>query len=137
MSMAPRDPKWSSDSLSCAGQAAFVQRRTTSPSGRAALEPQTGHRSGADRGTASAGRRSSKTLTMCGITSPARSTTTVSPLRTSRRWTSLKLCSVVLLMVTPAMRTGASTAAGVSAPVRPTLTLKSMTCVSALRAENL
>ncbi len=50
MSMAPRDPKWSSDSLSCAGQAAFVQRRTTSPSGRDALEPQTGHRSGEDEG---------------------------------------------------------------------------------------
>ena len=64
------------------------------------------------QGTASAGRRSSSTLTMCGITSPARSTTTVSPLRTSSRWTSLKLCSVVLLMVTPPIRTGASTRRG-------------------------
>ena len=38
-----------------------------------------------ERARRRAGRRSARTLTMCGITSPARSTTTVSPTRTSRR----------------------------------------------------
>ena len=121
MSMAPRDPKWSSDSLSWAGQAAFVHRTTTSPSGRDALEPHTGHRSGKTKRGVSGGRRSSRTLTMWGITSPARSTTTVSPTRTSRRSISSALWSVARLMVAPAIRTGSRRAAGVSAPVRPTL----------------
>ena len=58
---------------------------------------------------------------MRGITSPARSITTVSPTRTSRRSISSALCSVARLMVAPAMRTGSRRAAGVSAPVRPTL----------------
>ena len=74
---------------------------------------------------------------MCGITSPARSTTTVSPSRTSRRSTSSALWSVARLMVAPAMRTGSRRAAGVSAPVRPTLTSMARTRVVASWAGNL
>src|SRR2546422_592497 len=74
-----------SASLRRAGQAALVQRTTTSPSGREAADPHTGHRSGKTNGLASAGRFSVTTRTMCGMTSPARSTTTVSPSRTSSR----------------------------------------------------
>src|SRR5712692_9988093 len=55
------------------------------------------------------------------MTSPARSMSTVSPTRTSLRWTSSSLCRLTLLTVTPDSSTGSSSAAGVSAPVLPTL----------------
>ena len=48
-------------------------------------------------------------------------TTTVSPIMNPLRATSSMLCSVALLTVTPPTNTGSSFAAGVSAPVRPTL----------------
>ena len=64
------------------------------PRGARAADRDTGP--GEAKGTASGGRRSSTTWTMCGITSPARSTTTVSPMRTSSRWTSSSLCRVTL-----------------------------------------
>ena len=60
--------------------------------------------------------------TTSGITSPARRTTTVSPMSTPLRSTSSALCSVAIEIVTPPTRTGSSTAKGVTAPVRPTLT---------------
>ena len=60
-----------------------------------------------------------------GITSPARRTTTVSPIMNPLRATSSMLCSVALLTVTPPTNTGLSFAAGVSAPVRPTLKITS------------
>ena len=69
---------------------------------------------------ASAGRRSATTPTTSGITSPARRTITVSPMRTSLRRGSSSLCSVALLTVVPPTNTGSSLATGVSLPVRPT-----------------
>ena len=54
----------------------------------------------------SAGRFSSTTRTICGITSPARCTTTVSPMRTSLRAISSSLCSVALETTTPPTVTG-------------------------------
>ena len=56
----------------------------------------------------------------CGMTSPARRTITVSPMRMSLRAISSSLCSVAFDTTTPPTVTGSSLAAGVSAPVRPT-----------------
>ena len=56
------------------------------------------------------------------MTSPAFSTITQSPSRMSLRAMSSALCSVAIETVEPATNTGSSTANGVTAPVRPTLT---------------
>jgi len=74
---------------------------------------------------------------MAGITSPARSTFTVSPTRISLRATSSALCSVARLIVTPPTSTGLSKANGVSVPVRPTETTMSWTRVISFRGVNL
>ena len=58
--------------------------------------------------------------TTCGITSPARITTTSSPSRTSLRSRSSSLCRVAVLTVTPLTWTGSSIAKGSRCPVRPT-----------------
>ena len=57
------------------------------------------------------------------MTSPALRTTTVSPMRTSRRATSSWLWSVAICTVEPPTNTGSSTANGVARPVRPMLTM--------------
>ena len=97
-----------------------VQRFTTSPGGRTAWLPQAGQTSGKAKGALSAGRLSSTTETICGMTSPARCSTTVSPMRTSLRAISSSLCRVACCTMTPPTLTGCITARGVSAPVRPT-----------------
>ncbi len=60
--------------------------------------------------------------TTSGITSPARRTITASFSRTSLRRTSSSLCSVAVVIVTPATCTGSSRAKGVTMPVRPVWT---------------
>ena len=65
------------------------------------------------------------------MTSPARCTRTVSPTRTSLLATSSSLWRVARLTVTPPTSTGAITAMGVTAPVRPTLTSMANTRVVA------
>ena len=74
---------------------------------------------------------------ICGITSPARRTITVSPMRTSLRAISSSLCSVALETTTPPTVTGSSLAAGVSAPVRPTWISMPFSSVVASSAGNL
>jgi hypothetical protein len=64
-----------------------------------------------------------------GITSPALRTTTVSPISTPLRTTSLALCRVANVTVDPATSTGSSSAYGVTRPVRPTLTRMSTSLV--------
>ncbi len=138
MSKAPRDTKWRSRSTACAGQVSPpVQRRIASPSGRVAIEPQTGQCVGNTNRLASAGRFSGIDVTICGITSPARWTTTVSPLRTSLRSISSSLCSVARATITPPTLTGSSSATGVRAPVRPTWITMSRSFVRACSAANL
>ena len=63
------------------------------------------------------------------MTSPALRIITVSPISTPLRLTSEPLCSVAMLTVDPAMRTGVMKANGVTRPVRPTLTLMSISVV--------
>ena len=123
-----RRPREMQDAPACAAPAQNsppVQRQSTSPSSRTIALPQTGHLPSSRRyrsngSPASAGRRSATTPTTSGITSPARRTITVSPMRTSLRWISSSLCSVALLTVVPPTNTGSSLATGVSLPVRPT-----------------
>ena len=124
--------------LRCAGQnSPPVQRDTDSSSNRTTCEPHTGHTAGIANSRASRGRRSITTRATSGITSPARRTTTVSPMRTSLRRISSSLCSVALVTVAPPTNTGASRATGVSAPVRPTCTSMSSKVVVASSAGNL
>src|SRR5439155_1575235 len=65
----------------------------------------------------------------CGITSPARVTSTQSPSRMSFASIRSKLWSVAVVTVTPPISTGSSTAYGLSAPVRPTLIRISLSLV--------
>ena len=71
------------------------------------------------------------------MTSPARRTITVSPMRMSLRAISSSLCSVAFDTTTPPTVTGSSLAAGVSAPVRPTWISMSMSRVIASCGGNL
>ena len=66
------------------------------------------------------------TRTTFGITSPLRSTMTVSPICRPSRAISSSLCSVARETVTPLTTFGARCATGVSAPVRPTCTVMSV-----------
>ncbi len=101
------------------GQAGFGQRCITSPSGFTTGVSQSGHRAGILNGTVpfSCGPAGP---TICGITSPARWTITMSPSRMSLRLMSSSLWSVARETVTPPTSTGSSWAHGLSAPVRPT-----------------
>ncbi len=137
MSSAPRDTKCLSSSAPRLGQRGFTHRCWASPSGFAIGWSQAGQRSGMRNTCASSGRRSSTGPTTCGITSPARWTITVSPMRTSLRWMFSSLCSVASLTMTPPTSTGSRIAYGFSAPVRPTLTPMSSSFVVRVVAGNL
>jgi hypothetical protein len=108
MSIAPRPAKWNTDSRSCAGQdTVFGQRTSTSPSGRPSSVPHSGHDVGMTNSRTAASSRSASTgPTTSGMTSPARRTTTVSPIRTSLRFTSSWLCRVASFTTTPPTWTG-------------------------------
>ena len=99
-----------------AEQAARAARSRCRPPRCTTSLPQTGQRDGSVKTRASAGRRSATTPTTSGITSPARRTITVSPMRTSFLRSSSSLCSVALRTVMPPTNTGSSLATGVSAP---------------------
>ena len=59
-------------------------------------------------------------FTICGITSPALSINTVSPIFKSLSLMYSSLCTYILDTVTPPMAIGISFATGVMAPVLPT-----------------
>ena len=100
-----RDTKCFRRSTACAGQIRPpVQRRTTSslPVRRIDLAHRMAAADGTDlreirRAWRPSGRFSGTTPSTCGITSPARWTSTVSPMRTSLRAISSSLCSVALV----------------------------------------
>src|SRR5438128_9527067 len=124
MSIAPREANANSHSIPCDGQPRlFGHRHAASPSGRTSGVPQDGHFFGNLHGLEFLERLSVLTgPRTSGITSPARRTITVSPGRTSLRFTSSSLCSVAYVIVTPPTNTGSSTANGVTLPVRPVWT---------------
>ena len=121
--------------LRCAGQyKPPVQRATASSAGRSICEPHCGHALGMLKSLADIGLWASTTETTSGITSPARRTMTVSPMRISLRLSSSSLCSVALVTLTPPTNTAFRRATGVIAPVRPTCTVMSSTMVCASSA---
>src|SRR5436189_4683953 len=114
MSIAPRDANANSHSIPCDGQPRlFGHRHADSPSGRTSGVPHDGHFLGNLHGFAFLGRCEITGPRTSGITSPARRTITVSPGRTSLRFTSSWLCSGAVRTVTPLTNTGSSWADGV------------------------
>ena len=107
------------------------------PRGARSAVPQTGQSTGMTKARSLPSRRLGMGATTSGITSPARRTTTVSPMRTPLRTTSCALCSVAIEMVTPPTRTGSRMANGVTAPVRPTEAWMSRSLVVCSSAGNL
>ena len=87
----------------------------TSSGGRSTGVPQAGQRSGIRHGAerVSGSTPSSSGRTTCGITSPARITSTRSPSRMSFCAISSSLCSVAALTVTPVICTGSSDGPGI------------------------
>ena len=83
MSIAPLLTKCSSSRTSCAGHFELTHSDIASPSGRVTGSSHDGHLSGIWKSRSQPVRRPVMTLTTCGITSPARSTTTQSPMRRS------------------------------------------------------
>ena len=124
MSSAPRPARWNSRSRNWAGQDRLLgHRMSTSPSlAGASGEPQSGQWVGMTKARSLPSRLSTTGPRISGITSPALRITTVSPMSTPLRTTSLALCKVAKVTVEPATRTGWSSAYGVTRPVRPTLT---------------
>src|SRR5439155_383642 len=98
---------------------------------------QTGQRSGRLNLCSFPVRRSRTGPSTCGITSPARVTSTQSPSRMSFASIRSKLWSVAVVTVTPPISTGSSTAYGLSAPVRPTLIRISLSFVTWTSGANL
>ena len=119
-------------------QSRLGQRVNTESSGLTVGVSHTGQRSGGCGG----GGRSSDSATCgagdstCGITSPARSTITSSPIRMSLRARSSSLCSVACLIVTPATRTGSSIAYGCRSPNLPGFQPMSFSVVTAVVGGN-
>ena len=72
-----------------------------------------------------------------GITSPARRTSTVSPIRTSRARMTSWLASVARVTVVPPTNTGSSTATGATLPILPTSQMTSASTVVFSSAANL
>ena len=105
------------------GHETLGQYRMASSAGRSTGVPHAGQRSGIRNGAPRVlgSTPSSTGRSTWGITSPARMTSTRSPTRMSFCAIRSSLCSVAALTVTPVISTGASTAYGLSAPVRPTL----------------
>ncbi len=137
MSSPAEDTKWIIERSLTAGQEMLSHIQADCPCSRCTRSPQAGHLSGKDQGTAEGGRFSRQTRTISGITSPARCTTTVSPMRTSLAFTSSSLWSVALETVTPPTATGTSLATGVRTPVLPTCTSMACNTVMACSAGNL
>ena len=138
ISRARRLAKCNNACLRCAGQnSPPLQRHIASSGCLETCAPHTGQVRGILNSRTSTGRRSSRTRATSGMTSPARRTLTVSPMRISLRRNSSSLCSVALVTVTPPTNTGARRATGVNAPVRPTCTSMSRTVVNASSAGNL
>ena len=124
MSKAPRPEAKKTRSRTCAGQPRWLgQRRSLSPSFcSASVVPHAGHSVGITHSGSPSGRSGSTGPRISGMTSPALRRMTVSPGRTSFRFTSWALCSVARSTVEPATLVGSMTPKGVTRPVRPTPT---------------
>src|ERR1700753_1651154 len=121
VSLAPLETKCLTDCQFWPGQPVrFGQIVKTESSGLTVGVPQLGHFFGGFGLRALLFLRGSFGDTTCGITSPARITTTTSPSRTSLRARSSSLWRVAVETVTPPTWTGSSIANGTRCPVLPT-----------------
>ena len=120
ISIAPRDAKCSIRRFNCAGHWLLTQRTATClrPSPPCFRIPDISSACGIFSPCRSADPSAHSTT--AGITSPAFSITTVSPMRMSLRSISSSLCNVARATRLPLTITGSSAATGVSTPVRPT-----------------
>ena len=123
--MAVRPAKYPMRRRACAAQPGLVHLTATSPSVLLTSDPQTGHWVGILNSFSDPFLSSVSTFTTAGMTSPAFSTSTQSPIRRSLREISSSLWSVARATVLPATKTGSNSATGVSTPLRPTWTVMS------------
>ena len=137
MSIAPREAKCSIRRRTCAGHCALTHRTATCAASFTTALPHSGQFLGIRNFFSVPVRKSLRTSTTAGMTSPAFSIMTVSPIRTSLRAISSSLCKVARATVDPLTRTGSSTATGVNTPVRPTWTRMSRNLVSTRSASYL
>ena len=134
--MRPRPAKWTRRAWRCAGQSQPFRQKWFAPessTGRA----QTGHSPGIVQAAPSPSRSGETVRTTCGITSPARCTSTRSPGRAPSACTIASLWRLARRTTTPATSTAARCATGVSLPVRPTWIPISSRVVSAVSGGNL
>ena len=103
--------------------------RRRPPSAGASSVPHAGQWVGMTNARSVPSRRSTTGPRISGMTSPALRSTTVSPISTPLRSTSVALCRVAISTVDPATLTGSITPNGVTRPVRPTLTWMSSSLV--------
>ena len=137
MSIAPLLTKCLTCWKDCPGQPARLgQIVKTASSGLTVSVPQAGHLFGGFGLRAPFLRFWVSGETTCGITSPARITTTSSPTRTSLRARSSSLWRVAVVTVTPPTWTGSSIAKGTRWPVRPTFQTTSRRVVVAVVGGN-
>ena len=107
--------KCRSRSRRCAPQNGLMQRWAMYGSSRTTSPPHTGHLAGIFQPAFGF-----LTLTISGMTSPARWIKTFAPTYTPFSLTWASLCIVTLRIVTPPTTTGLTCATGVRTPVRPT-----------------
>ena len=138
MSAAARDAQWISRRTFCAGQATLVQYSSRLLPCSISSCLHDGHSVGGSISRSSPVRlEASSTPATKGITSPARRTSTVSPIRTSRARMTSWLASVARVTVVPPTNTGSSTATGATLPILPTSQITSASTVVFSSAANL
>ena len=138
MSAAAREAQWIRRRTVCAGQATLVQYSSRLLPCSVSGCPHDGHSPGGSISRSAPVRlEASSTPATNGITSPARRTSTVSPIRTSRARITSWLASVARVTVVPPTNTGSSTATGATLPILPTSHTTSASTVVFSSAANL
>ena len=117
MSAAAREAQWISRRTVCAGQATLVQKSSRELPCSVSGCPHEGHSDGGTMSRSSPVRLdASSTPATNGITSPARRTSTVSPILMPRARMTSWLASVARVTVVPPTNTGSSWATGAILP---------------------
>ena len=122
----------------CAGQARFVQNSSRESPRSVSGSPHEGHSEGGTMSRSSPVRLdASRTPATNGMTSPARRTSTVSPILIPRARMTSWLAKVARVTVVPPTNTGSSHATGAILPVLPTSHTTSLNTVVFSSAANL
>ena len=138
MSAAAREAQWISRRTVWAGQATLVQNSSRLLPCSVSGWPHDGHSDGGTISRSSPVRLdASSTPATNGITSPARRTSTVSPILMPRARMTSWLASVARVTVVPPTNTGSSCATGAILPVLPTSHSTSASTVVFSSAANL